>query len=426
MGLVIIATVASMLRDPFDVNGELAAGPSPPPNAASAASGATVTAADDWLAYGGTGYGQRYSSLTDITPQTVGRLKLAWTFHTGDMKGPDDPIETTFEDTPLKVGDTLYLCTVHQHVIALDAATGKERRHFNPKIKVGHTSQHLSCCGLGYHDASVAAATTSASAAASASAATFANTAAPSAAASASATSAAAAPACTREVFLPTIDGRLFALDAGNGQPCADFGKAGVVQLATQMGDLKPGYYMQASPPVVSRDVLIIGSSINDNESIGNPSGVIRAFDVRTGRLVWNWDLSHPDATTPLPAGQKYTSNTPPSWAGGSVDEKLGLVYMPLGNQSPDQVGEGRGPEVEYFSRSIVALEVATGKLRRAFQGVHHDLWDRDFPAQPSLIDLTVSGATVPALIAPTKQGEVYVLDRCERRYGSAFRCRYC
>lgn len=143
--LVVVTALGSMLRDPFDVAGEFAAASVAP------AAGATVSA-DDWLAYGGTGYAQRYSSLTGITPQNVEHLKLAWTFHTGDRKGPDDPVETTFEVTPLKVGDALYLCMVHDHVIALDATTSRQRWQFDPKIKVGHTSQHLSCRGLGYHD----------------------------------------------------------------------------------------------------------------------------------------------------------------------------------------------------------------------------------------------------------------------------------
>ena len=409
MALVIATTLISVFPDPFDVTGQLPVTP-----AAAQAPAATVPgiSGDDWLAYGGTGYGQRYSSLTDITPATISRLEPAWTFHTGDMKGAGDPHETTFEVTPLKVGDTLYLCTVHDHVIALDAATGHERWHFDPHVEVGHTSQHLSCRGLAYHDdakdaapSSTQAATTGIGATAAASIGTAANSV-------AAGTPAAITPVCTRRIILPTIDGRLFALDAATGQLCAGFGDGGVVQLATNMGNLKPGYYMETSPPVVTRDLLIIGSSINDNESVANPSGVIRAFDVRTGRLVWNWDLGHPDATAPLSPDQRYTPNTPPSWAGASVDENLGLVYLPLGNQSPDQLGVGRSPEVERFSSSIVALDVATGHLRWVFQGVHHDLWDRDMPAQPTLVDLTIEGATVPTLIAPTKQGDVYVLDR--------------
>ena len=381
MLVVIATTLASMLHDPFDVAGALAAAP------AVLAAAAPGAAADDWLAYGGTGYGERYSSLTDITPQTVRRLKLAWSFHTGDNKGPGDPHETTFEVTPLKVGNLLYLCTPHDHVIALDAASGKERWSFDPQVKVGHSSQHLSCRGLGYHDA--IAATAGAAAPGS------------------------RGPACTRRILLATIDARLFALDASTGQRCPEFGDDGVVQLATSnLGALKPGYYMETSPPLVTRDLLIVGSSINDSESVNNPSGVIRAFDVRTGRLVWNWDLAQPDATTPLPAGKRYTPNTPPSWAGASVDETLGLAYFPLGNQSPDQLGAGRSSAVERFSSSIVALDLATGKLRWVFQGVHHDLWDRDFPAQPSLVDVTVDGGIVPALVASSKQGDVYVLDR--------------
>ena len=409
MVLVIATTLISSVRDPLDIAGQL-----PPASAAAqgAAAAAPGASGDDWLAYGGTGYAERYSSLTDITPETIGRLEPAWTFHTEDMKGPGDPHETTFEVTPLKVGDTLYLCTVHDHVIALDAASGTERWHFDPGVKVGHSSQHLSCRGLAYHDDAqdaTAATPRLISAGAGSSAAT--PTGAPVTAATSGIT-APPAPACTRRIFLPTIDGRLFALDAATGRQCTGFGDGGVVQLATNMGNLKPGYYMQTSPPVVTRKLLILGASINDSESVANPSGTIRAFDVHTGRLVWNWDLGRPDATAPLAPGQVYTSNTPPSWAGGSVDEGLGLVYFPLGNQSPDQLGFGRSAEVERFSSSIVALDVASGRLRWVFQGVHHDLWDRDMPAQPTLVDLAVEGKTVPALIAPTKQGELYVLDR--------------
>jgi len=408
MVLVIVTTLVSMSRDPFDVAGELPAASTTAPVTA----GIPGVAGDDWLAYGGTGYGERYSSLTEITPQTVTRLEPAWTFHTGDPKGPSDPVETTFEVTPLKVGDTLYLCTVHDHVIALDAASGQERWHFDPKVQVGHTSQHLSCRGLAYHDD----ATDSVSPTAVVASVAFRGGAASVPGASANATGrvspGAVPPACTRRIFIPTIDARLIALDAASGAPCGGFGADGTVQLATHMSNLKPGYYMQTSPPVVTHDLLIIGASINDSESVASPSGAIRAFDVHTGRLVWNWDLGRPDATAPLAPGGVYTPNTPPSWAGGSVDEGLGLVFFPLGNQSPDQLGAGRSAEVEHFSSAIVALDVASGRLRWAFQGVHHDLWDRDMPALPTLIDLAVEGKTVPALIAPTKQGELYVLDR--------------
>jgi quinoprotein glucose dehydrogenase len=407
MVLVILTTFASIFHDPFDVAGQL-----PPAAAQAAAVTLPGASGDDWLAYGGTGYSQRYSSLTDITPQTVGGLEPAWIFHTGDPKTPGDPHETTFEVTPLKIGDTLYLCSVHDHVIALDAATGQQRWQFDPHVDVGHTSQHLSCRGLAYHDDATDVTASTTSPAASASNIKEAISAGSSANPLTDATSGTGPARCARRIILPTIDAQLFALDAATGQLCTGFGNGGVVNLATNMPDLRPGYYMETSPPVVTHDLLIIGASINDTESVKNPSGVIRAFDVHTGRLVWNWDLAHPDATTPLPPGQLYTPNTPGSWPGGSVDEKLGLVYFPIENQSPDQLDFDRSAEVERLSSSIVALDIATGHLRWVFQGVHNDLWDRDMPAQPTLVDLAANGATVPALIAPTKQGDLYVLDR--------------
>jgi quinoprotein glucose dehydrogenase len=388
--LLLLVGLASMTRDGFDVAGRLAAATTPA--AASPAPGG-----NDWTAYGRTAYGQRYSPLADITPQNIGTLKLAWTYHTGDRQRPGDPKETTAENVPLKVGGLLYLCTKHDHVVALDAASGEKRWEFDPKIEVSHDFQHLNCRGLAYHDESAAitaAAPASAVAAAS-------GAAAPS-----------AAGACARRIILPSIDARLFELDATTGKPCTGFGENGVVRLAVHMDNLKPGYYMDTSPPVVTKKLIVVGSSIDDNASVNNPSGVIRAFDVNDGHLVWSWDLGRPDPTAPLAPGEKYTPNTPSAWAPPSVDEALGLAYFPLGNVSPDQLGSGRSPAAERFSSSVVALDLASGKLRWSFQGVHHDLWDRDMPAQPTLLDVDVGGAKVPALVQPTKQGDVYVLDR--------------
>ena len=388
MLLMVTLTVISITRDPFDVVGLLpdasisqiaAPGRTDPPGGAG----------DDWPAYGGTGQGQRYSSLTDITPATASRLGLAWTFHTGETARPSDPVERTFEVTPLKVGDLLYLCSVRQQAIALDAATGQVRWRFDPHIEVGHASQHLTCRGLAYFDGIGAAS-----------------------AAPGSAPAAVQPSTCTRRIFLPTIDARLFALDAQTGEPCRNFGNKGVVDLSAGMPNLSAGAYMQTSPPVVAGGVVIVGGSINDNASVHNPSGVIRAFDARSGQLVWNFDPGRPDSTGPLLRGQTYTAGAPNNWAPSSVDTQLGLVYIGLGNQSPDQLGVGRSAEVERFSSAIIALEVATGKLRWVFQTVHHDLWDRDVPSQPSLIDLTIAGKVVPALVMPTKQGDLYVLDR--------------
>jgi len=167
------------------------------------------------------------------------------------------------------------------------------------------------------------------------------------------------------------------------------------------------------SPPVIVADKIIIGGAVNDNYSTQEQSGVIRAFDARTGALLWNWDSGNPDQTAPLPAGQTYTTNSPNSWSISSADEALGMVYIPLGNQTPDQLGMGRSANVERFSSSMVALDINTGQLKWVQQFVHHDLWDMDVPAQPVLFDLTkADGSVIPALVASTKQGDLYVLDR--------------
>ena len=173
------------------------------------------------------------------------------------------------------------------------------------------------------------------------------------------------------------------------------------------------GYYYSTSPPVIAAGKIIIGGAVNDNYSTQSPSGVIRAFDVNTGELVWNWDSGNPTQTAPIGPDETYTANSPNSWSIFSVDEELGLVYIPLGNQVPDQLGMGRSESVETYASSIVALDVNTGQDRWVRQTVHHDLWDMDVPAQPVLMDLNRDDDTVvPALIGPTKQGDIYVLDR--------------
>jgi quinoprotein glucose dehydrogenase len=217
---------------------------------------------------------------------------------------------------------------------------------------------------------------------------------------------------CPRRLFLPTADARLIALNADTGKICENFGDKGVVNLRSNIGKFTPGGYYSTSPAAITRNLVIIGGHVTDNESTDEPSGVIRAFDVHDGHLVWNWDAGNPDETTPLAEGKLYTRNSPNMWSLASVDEKLGMVYLPLGNQMPDQWGGNRTPESEKYSAGTVALDVDTGKLKWNYQFTHHDLWDMDVPAQPSLIDLKTPTGVRNALIQPTKQGSLYVLDR--------------
>ncbi|MUO82006.1 membrane-bound PQQ-dependent dehydrogenase, glucose/quinate/shikimate family [Agrobacterium vitis] len=373
---VLVALVVagySMTQDPYDKPGTL------PMDVASATPSYGGDMADgEWHQYGRTPYGQRYSPLTQITTDNVKTLKTAWTYQTGDVKLPGDVGETTYQVTPLKVGDTLYLCTPHNWAIAVDAATGKQKWKFDPNVGLNPDRQHQTCRGVTYY-------------------------------ADPAATS--GAPCATR-VYLPTSDARLIALDAANGKICESFADKGVLHLEQGMPYNPAGYYYSTSPPVIAAGKIIIGGAVNDNYSTKEQSGVIRAFDVQTGALVWNWDSGNPGQTQPLPQGQTYTANSPNSWSVFSVDEQLGLVYIPLGNQVPDQLGMNRSANVEKYSSSVVALDLNTGADRWVQQFVHHDLWDMDVPAQPVLLDITRDGTTVPALVASTKQGDIYVLDR--------------
>jgi len=346
----------------------------------------------EWRAYGRSGYGQRYSPLAQITPANVGDLQLAWQMQTGDVRRADDVGETTYEVTPLKIGNTLFLCTPHSLALALDADTGAVRWKFDPGAGMEPQRQHQTCRGLSYFsdDPIVAPA---------------------------AATSAAAVTphACTSRVFLPSADAKLHALDAQTGQHCPDFGNNGVLDLLHNMPFKQAGYYYSTSPPLIAGGKVIVAGAVNDDYAINSPSGVIRAYDVHSGQLLWNWDSGNPTQTAPLDPdnpNQVYTPSSPNSWSVASADEALGLAYFPMGNRTPDQLGMYRSPAEETYASSVVALDIASGQVRWVRQFVHHDLWDMDTPAQPVLLDLDLAQGRVPALVQPTKQGDVYVLDR--------------
>lgn len=377
LALSVLASIVvagySMAQDPHDTAGSL------PQETASATPAYGGNVPDgDWHQYGRTPYGQRYSPLTQVNVENVSQLKEAWRYQTGDVKLPDDVGETTYQVTPLKIGNTLYICTPHNWAIAIDAATGKEKWKYDPNVGLNPDRQHQTCRGVSYYAEPNAAEGT----------------------------------ACAQRVYLPTSDARLIALDAATGQVCTSFADQGVLHLEQGMKYNPAGYYYSTSPPVIAAGKIIIGGAVNDNYSTQEQSGVIRAFDVNSGALVWNWDSGDPAKTEPIAAGETYTTNSPNSWSVFSYDEGLGLVYIPLGNQVPDQLGMGRSENVEKYSSSIVALDINTGKDRWVRQTVHHDLWDMDVPAQPVLLDITKDGQTIPALVGPTKQGDIYVLDR--------------
>jgi quinoprotein glucose dehydrogenase len=339
----------------------------------------------DWRDYGRTQFGQRYSPLKQITPANVKNLKVAWTFRTGDLPGKNDPVETTFEVTPIKVNDTLYLCSQHQRLFALDAKTGTLRWSYDPKVQDNPTFQHLTCRGVSYHETVAGALNAD-------------GTPAPS--------------DCPRTIFLPVNDGRMIALNADSGKPCESFGDHGTLNLEVGMGEHTPGFYEPTSPPVVSDTILVVAGSVIDNYSTHEPSGVVRGFDIHTGKLVWAWDSGAQDENALPSATHTYTTNSPNSWITASYDPKLGLVYMPMGVQTPDIWGGNRTPLAERYSSALVALDIHTGKRVWSYQTVHHDLWDMDLPSQPTLADLPTANGVVPAILQPAKTGNLFVLDR--------------
>ncbi|AZC20447.1 MULTISPECIES: glucose/quinate/shikimate family membrane-bound PQQ-dependent dehydrogenase [Pseudomonas] len=388
------AAIGSQFTNPGEISGDLGR------DSADMTSTAPTMPEGDWQAYGRTEFGDRYSPLKQITPANLGKLQEAWRIRTGDMPTAKDPVEITNQNTPLKANGMLYACTAHSKVLALDPDTGKEIWRFDPQIQGPNGDDfrgwaHMTCRGVSYYDE-----------------ANYQNSDAISHPASLSPAGQAITASCPRRLFLPTADARLIAINADTGKVCEDFGNKGAVDLKAGIGSFTPGGYYSTSPAAITRNLVIIGGHVTDNESTNEPSGVIRAFDVHDGHLVWNWDSGNPDETTPLPEGKTYTRNSPNMWSLASVDEKLGLVYLPLGNQMPDQWGGNRTAGAEKFSAGTVALDIDTGKLRWNYQFTHHDLWDMDVGSQPTLLDMKTADGVKPALIQPTKQGSLYVLDR--------------
>ncbi|MFO1144858.1 MAG: membrane-bound PQQ-dependent dehydrogenase, glucose/quinate/shikimate family [Amaricoccus sp.] len=338
----------------------------------------TLEPGPDWPVYGGSNAAMRFSPLDQITPANVSQLKPAWTFHTGDLPNAKTEGKYSPENTPLKVGDTLYACTGMDIVVAIDPATGKEKWRHDPKVPADAIPYGATCRGVAWY-------------------------AVPGASADA---------ACATRIVWGTLDARLLAIDARTGTPCEDFGTHGAVDLSEGIGYTVPGWYSVTAPPVIVRGIVVTGAQVKDNEATDAPSGVIRGYDAVTGQLAWAWDMGAPDRSGAPAAGQTYTRGTPNMWTVATGDDDLGLVYLPLGNAAGDYWGPGRSDAENDYASSLVALDVRTGKPAWRFQTIHHDVWDYDLGSQVTLVDLTTDTGKVPALILPSKQGQIYVLNR--------------
>lgn len=323
---------------------------------------------DDWAHFGNTVAGAHFSPLGDIDRGNVGRLKVAWSVPIDNVP-LIKPIGRN-QAQPLKVGDHLYVCTPLSDVLDLSPETGTLRWKHEAHL-VGPGILSSKCRGVAYYAVPQATGT------------------------------------CAARVYSATMDGRLFAMDAETGKPCEGFGQRGTVNLLEGLVQRNNGYYGVSSAPLITRGKVIVGGSVADGQYVGEPSGVVRAYDAVTGKLAWAWDVDKTSGTAPFSPG------TPNSWGPMSADETLGLIYAPTGNGTPDYWSGHRSAESLRYASSVVALDAETGRPRWSFQTTHRDVWDYDVGSQPVLFDWRgPSGAVVPALLQPTKRGQLFVLDR--------------
>ena len=243
-----------------------------------------------------------------------------------------EPTPSPLQATPLMVDGKLFFCTQTNVVFALDPETGKQAWRFDPKVDPTGGSVVRACRGVSYHDGAPGLANGT-------------------------------APFCARRIITATFSAKLIALDSQTGKPCPTFGTGGFVDLKEGQGEVVPGFYYVSSAPAIVRGTIVVGGWVADNVSTDEPSGVIRGYDVDTGKRRWAWDAGNPGNHNGPPAGQWYTRSTPNSWAPMSVDEQLGLVYVPTGNATPDHFGGLRSAASLKYGSSVVALDAASGEL---------------------------------------------------------------
>jgi len=336
--------------------------------------------AKDWPYYGHDAGGTRHSPLAQINRENVAQLKVAWVFHTGNISdGSGGKKRSGLETTPILVDGTLYLTSGFNRVFAIGPETGKQLWAFDPKIDVaGKYGDGLINRGVATWLDPAGTKT----------------------------------KPCRRRIFEATLDARLIALDAATGEPCRDFGEGGQVSLR-DVARYVPAQYHMTSPPAVIDDVVVVGSAIDDNSRAEMSSGVVRAFDARTGALRWKWEPLPPNEPPPEPQGSGKTWRTGAgnAWSVMAVDEQRDLIFVPTGSASPDYYG-GLRPGDDKWADSVVALRGKTGVFVWGFQLVHHDLWDYDSASPPLLATLRHEGKTVPVVIQGNKTGFLYVLNR--------------
>ena len=338
----------------------------------------TAGATADWPAYAATPGGTRFSEASQITPHNVHQLELAWQHRSGDMRDAGYAAgayvsQSSFQVTPIMLQGKLFYCSPFNKVFAVDPETGEQLWAYDPQVN--HDAERFlpNCRGVSSWQSGKEG-------------------------------------FCEHRIFVGTLDARLIALDAQTGQRCTDFGADGEVDVTHGLSAHAPHEYSITSPPAVLGDRIITGAMVLDNRRTDIPSGVVRAYHARTGEFLWAWNPVKPGTEERNPDGT-YRNGTTNVWSIIAADPERDMVFVPTGNTSPDYYGGHRG-DLDFYSSSVVALHGASGEVAWHYQMVHHDVWDYDTPAQPALVDLTVDGETVPAVVQVTKMGLTFALHR--------------
>ena len=324
-----------------------------------------------WDSFHGQLNAQKYSPLTQITADNVGKLTKVWEFHTGDVSdGKGDTPATVWSATPIFANDTLYIGTPFDRLIALDPGTGKEKWHYDTKSsRKALTQPVLKNRGVSYWQAK----------------------------------NPLTGEACQKMVYMGTVDGKLFALDADSGKPCSGFANNGVLDL-NQWNTVNAKYPLSVlQPPTVVGNHLLVGWAGKDWAYAEAPPGTVFSVNAQTGKLEWTFEA--------IPAEIRKRTGTANVWTHMSADEANGLVYLPVSSPSPNYWGGNRVDAIP-LGTSTTALDINTGKVVWSRQWVHHDVWDYDINSAPTLMDITVDGKQIPALVQATKQGFLFVVNR--------------
>jgi quinoprotein glucose dehydrogenase len=328
-------------------------------NAQAAAASQKVGVRQDWPVYGGDLQQDRYSPLTEINRSNVKQLKVAWRFKAGDSGG--------LQTNPLVIGRRMFVYTATQQVVALDGATGERLWVFDSGTPGLQPARGFSYWSDGAHG-----------------------------------------------ILFAAQRSYVYALDPETGKPLTSFGEGGRIDLRKDLGatETENSFAATTTPGVIYKDMIILGFRLPETKPALH--GDIRAYDVHTGKLRWSFHtIPHPGEAgyESWPADAWKQTGAANNWTGMSVDVKRGIVYAPTGSAVDDFYGGDRIGD-DHFADTLLALDAATGKRLWDFQGVHHDIWDRDFPSPPTLVTVRSGGRQVDAVAQATKQGFLYLFDR--------------